>query len=259
MQDLVTIIMAGGMGKRMNSETPKVLHVINDKPMIYYVIQRSLDVKTKQIYIVVGKYQKLIQTEIEKYFTEEECKLMTYVLQPQVLVDGELKVQGTGDAIKCCIPYFLRNQVNLHANVLILSGDVPLIHTETIKKLLDIENSMMITKLDEPKGCGRVLFSDTTFVERIIEEKDCNDNEKKIKYINCGIYNLKFSILLHCIDLIKNNNKNKEYYLTDLIEIAYNKKNFIKYYELPFESQYEIININTQEDLLRAQKQMILS
>ena len=71
MQEIVTIIMAGGMGKRMNSETPKVLHLLNNKPMIYYVIQRALDVKTKRIYIVVGKYHSIIQTEIEKYFTKE--------------------------------------------------------------------------------------------------------------------------------------------------------------------------------------------
>lgn len=256
MNNPIVIIMAGGLGKRMKSELPKVLNILNKKPMIYYVIKRALEIKSKHILIIVGKYKNQIKTEIEKHFSEDEYCKIEYIIQPEVLINDELKVQGTGDAVKCCIPFFLDNNINTDSKVLILSGDVPMIQKNTIDNLLEKENTLLVTQLENPKGCGRILFSgDDETIEKIVEEKDCDDEQRKIKHVNCGIYNLSLNVLLLCIPQITNNNKNKEYYLTDVVELAKQNGYRMKYYELPIENQNEILNINTQDDLAVANGQ----
>jgi len=246
--NLITIIMAGGLGKRMNSPIPKVLHLVKDKPMIYYVIQKALEINSTHILIIVGKYKDLIQKEIESLFSATDYSRIVYIDQPEVLINEELKVQGTGDAIKCCIPFLVSNNINPESNVIILSGDVPLIEKDTIENLLLKQNTLLITSLEHPTGCGRIIFSeDRQHILKIVEEKDCTEEERNIKHVNCGIYNLTAKNIIEYIPLIKNENKNQEYYLTDIVELIANPK--LNYYELPLEKQSQIININTKEEL----------
>lgn len=251
---LTTIIMAGGLGKRMRSETPKVLQLLNEKPLLYYVILTAIEAKSENILIVVGKYKKLIEEAVIEHFPPTMCNLIHYCDQKEVIVDGVSKVQGTGDAIKSCLPFFINHQMPLTSKVLILSGDVPLIKPDTIRHLLQKGNSILVTHSDNPFGCGRVVFSDDHKVIKIIEEKDCSVKEKNIPYINCGIYCLSVELLFLGIPLITNNNKNNEYYLTDIVQIANENYVPIKYHELPKPQQYEIININTPEDLFLANR-----
>jgi bifunctional N-acetylglucosamine-1-phosphate-uridyltransferase/glucosamine-1-phosphate-acetyltransferase GlmU-like protein len=143
----------------------------------------------------------------------------------------------------------MEKNLEINTDILILSGDVPLISINTLKNVLDKENSLLITKTNNPTGCGRIIFNLENNVEKIIEEKDCTEEQRKIKYINCGIYNMKLRVLLETINKITNNNVAKEYYLTDMIEIANNNNIKINTYELPEDKTIEISNINTQEDL----------
>ena len=107
MYPLTTIIMAGGLGKRMNSTLPKVLHRIGEYPMIYYVVKLAIEKGSQYILIVVGKYMEMIKASIETYFTLEQLEKIHYILQPEIKYDnGEEKVGGTGHAILCCIPFF---------------------------------------------------------------------------------------------------------------------------------------------------------
>lgn len=250
-----TIIMAGGLGKRMKSDKPKVLNLLNGFPLIYYVIRAAISAGTGNILLVVGKYKDAIKNEIDELFSIFADKIH-YITQPEVLINGELKVQGTGDAIKCCLPFFINKQTPLSERVLILSGDVPLIQHRTISRLLNKENSILIAELDNPFGCGRIVFSDDKKIKEIIEEKDCTKEQKSIKYVNCGIYNFNVKLLMSCLPEIKNINKNNEYYLTDAISIAIQKGFSINYYDLPNENSDEVININTKDDLLFAASMM---
>ena len=247
--------MAGGLGKRMKSDKPKVLNILSGFPLIYYVIRAAISAGSDTILIVVGKYKEIIKAEIDELFSIFLDKIH-YITQPEALTDGFLKVQGTGDAIKCCIPFFTENQKPLSERVLILSGDVPLIQAKTISNLLRSNNSILITELENPFGCGRIIFSDNKQIKQIIEEKDCTEIERNIKYVNCGIYNFTLELLISCIPEIKNINKNNEYYLTDAISIAKQKGFEINYYDLPRENSDEIININTKDDLLFAFSRM---
>jgi UDP-N-acetylglucosamine diphosphorylase/glucosamine-1-phosphate N-acetyltransferase len=229
--------MAGGLGKRMNSEIPKVLHLVKGKPMLCYVLEKALEVGSEHILIVVGKYKAQIQKKIAKYFSVYEYFKFTFIDQAEPL--------GTGHAIQCCLPFFHEKKIDsINSHVLILSGDVPLIEKNTIQQLLQKPNTILITKLENPFGCGRIVFREN-YIEKIIEEKDCTLEERKIQYVNAGIYHFTLDVLFKSLPKIKNENVNKEYYLTDIVEIAGN----LSFYELPKEKQIEIININTPTEL----------
>jgi bifunctional N-acetylglucosamine-1-phosphate-uridyltransferase/glucosamine-1-phosphate-acetyltransferase GlmU-like protein len=244
---MIVIIMAGGLGKRMESDLPKVLHKVynpnildnlNDSyPMLIHVINTSIKLKPKKIFIIVGKYLDIIKKTINKFIIN--CDLIEYVIQDPAL--------GTGHAIKCSLSS-ISNYINDRA--LILSGDVPLISFNTLNGLNGPINKLLVTKLDEPFGCGRILFNNN--IKKIIgikEEKDCNEEEKKIKYVNCGIYQIFVKDLINLIPLIDNNNNSNEYYLTDIIYLMIQKLIPIETFILEKNKQWEIKNVNTKKDL----------
>lgn len=237
----VILIMAGGLGKRMNSEVPKVLHLIKNKPMIVHVIETSLALNLYKIGIIVGKYYTLIKETIEQYIDKNiiESKI-TFIMQNEPL--------GTGHAIACC-KKFLEKMPNYIHNVCILSGDVPLITSESINNLLNDTEfcNILIANIDEPSGYGRIVLENNKII-KIIEEKDCNEEEKQIKFINSGIYTFNIKVLLQYIDKIDNNNKQNEYYLTQLFEVFV--KNYIPINYQIVENILEISGVNDQQQLV---------
>jgi UDP-N-acetylglucosamine diphosphorylase/glucosamine-1-phosphate N-acetyltransferase len=234
--------MAGGLGKRMNSELPKVLHIIKEKPMICHVIDRALDLNSHKILIIVGKYKEIIQNTISPFYPEN-VEQIEYIDQPEPL--------GTGNAIYCCIPFLIKNEFPTNTQLLILSGDVPLITYETLSQFINWNpesNCLMSYHLDNPTGYGRI-FLENGAVRRIIEEKDCSDENKQIQIVNCGIYYIDIDSCINIIPLIDNQNKSNEYYLTDMISLAYEQNKEFTNYVLPKDKYIEIANINSQEDL----------
>ncbi len=231
----VVLIMAGGLGKRMNSELPKVLHLLKEKPLIVHVIETALKINPIKIGIIVGKYREIIQETINKYL--KDTSKIEYIIQPDAL--------GTGHAIMCC-NNFLSNYKN--SSVTILSGDVPLIKSNTLKRLNTSLNkseaAILINKLDNPIGYGRIIIDKEQFV-KIVEEKDCNDRERKVDLVNSGIYSFKSNTILNNISKITNNNKQNEYYLTDIFNFI--DKKFIDLVYL--ENKYEVMGVNTPEQL----------
>ena len=242
---MITIILAGGIGSRMKSLLPKVLHIVNDYPLIYYTILMAIRLDSTKILIVVGKYKSMIKECIDKYFP---C------LSEIIYIDQE-SPNGTGHAIQCCNQYitseFVNKQLSKTDNILILSGDVPLIKQETLEKLLENPDSLLIAKSEHPFGNGRIIFKDDKIV-KIVEEKDCSELERQILYINCGIYNITVQTFFDTIPFIKNANKASEFYLTDFVEIAVNRGIKLNHHELPNIEAYQVTNINTIEDLVRA-------
>lgn len=136
------------------------------------------------------------------------------------------------------------------ANILVLSGDVPLIQSNTMLDMLECNNvKIMTTILGNPNGYGRIYEIDGGFL-RIIEDKDCTGEQKSIKRINCGIYSFDNKILCKYLPNIKNENAQSEYYLTDIIEIIINNEDIIiDMYNIPKNKQLEIIGVNTKEQL----------
>ncbi len=243
---MIIIIMAGGLGKRMESNLPKVLHQVVEPsninieyPMLVHVLNTSIKLNPTKIFVIVGKYKNIIQETINKYIKINN--LIEYVIQEPAL--------GTAHAIKCTLPFISQY---IDEKAIILSGDVPLISINTLKGLYGETNKLLITELDNPYGCGRILFDnimDTNKIIGIREEKDCSDEERKINFVNCGIYQIAVRDLINLIPLIGNKNKSTEYYLTDIIYLMIQNSIPIDTFILEKYSQWEIKNINTKKDL----------
>lgn len=243
----IVIIMAGGLGKRMNSDLPKVLHKIDKLPMLFRVIVQARAIKPYKILVVVGKYRSIIEATLMEYTNLNDIE---FIDQSEPL--------GTGHAILSCRPY-LQQYTGTGMKVLVLSGDVPLMQSNTMIEMLKCnEIKIMITSLDNPKGYGRIYESENQF-QRIIEEKDCTDDQRLITTVNCGIYSFDIDILCKYLPYITNNNAQKEYYLTDIIEIIKNSENIIiGVYNIPINKQLEIIGVNTKEQLEELTKLLML-
>lgn len=233
------VILAGGLGKRMKSDIPKVLHEVGGIPMLVRVITQAKKLNPKSILIVVGKYKIIIKETLSKYFDVNE---FVFINQEPAL--------GTGHALQCCVEY-LKNE-NENSEVLILSGDAPLITSETMKNMYEndgkIDVRIMTTILEEPCGNGRIIKDNNNEFERIVEEKDCNDIERKIQEVNCGIYVFRNKLLCENLRYLDNNNAQKEYYLTDMVKILKDNVNAnIDIYVLPKDIQWQLTNVNTKE------------
>lgn len=242
--ELNVVIMAGGLGKRMESNIPKVLHKILNKPMIVHVIEESNRLNPNKIIIVVGKYRDIIETTIKEYLDVNTIPI-EYIIQPEAL--------GTGHAVQCCINSL---KLNINSKTLILSGDVPLLKCNTMKSIIENLNKVKIaiTELDNSSGYGRIVENNSLF-EKIVEEKDCSPEQKNIKKVNCGIYAFDTKILCKYLPDLSNNNSQKEYYLTDIIEIIKKNENInIDLYNISKERQYEIIGVNTKQQLIDLEK-----
>ena len=146
---LVTIIMAGGLGKRMNSNIPKVLHMVNNKPMLLKVIETAVSMNSEKIFVVVGYFKDQIQRTLSMYM---DITKLCFVEQKEAL--------GTGHAILCSLPYLTEYKEN--KDILILSGDVPLINKSSLKILLDNKNlaCLITTEYEIPTGYGRIILDD---------------------------------------------------------------------------------------------------
>ena len=261
-KNLHVAIMAGGLGKQMNSDLPKVLQAVNNVPMIILVIRTALTLNPVKIWIIIEKYSMVSQV-VGEYFTSEQLKLFTYVNQESPL--------GTGDAVRQILPY--AQSLSDSTPVLILSGDVPLIQTATLNQLLGnkpVQPSLLCTLLKNPTGNGRLILDtnerdsqsgclkDNNFdsvglkgkVISIIEEKDCTSEQKSIQLINCGTYVFPLGLLRTYLPRISNHNQSKEYYLTDLIHlISQNNGPSVIPIEVPVNLQYTLHNVNTVADL----------
>ena len=226
------IILAAGKGTRMQSDLPKVLHKINGKTMLNTVLDTAYTLNPKKVIVVVGYKKELVQESIiykDVEFVEQKT------------------LNGTGDAIRYCLP----NLKNCNGNVLILSGDVPLIKITTIHKLINLHievkasGSLISTELDDPTGYGRIIKNDNEQLIKIKEHKDATKEEQLINEINSGIYVFNSEILINKIPLITNKNMQNEYYLTDIFNYIKNKNNII--YKI--DDEKEISGVNTIEQL----------
>ena len=249
MKNVVVVIMAGGLGKRMESTLPKVLHKVAGIPMICHlliklkVLQNIINIQ--KIIIIVGKHKDIIKSELDKY---EYLPKVEYVLKDEPL--------GTGHAVTCCI-----NELNEFpdSDVLILSGDVPLLSTQTMNNLINMDEHVriIVTSLENPTGYGRIIQIDNKF-DKIVEQKDCNKMESQVKQVNCGIYVIKSKYLCKYLPYLKNENSQHEYYLTDIIEIIKREvKIDIGMLKIPEVNNYEIIGVNTIDQLNELEKLII--
>lgn len=231
--EIKILILAAGQGKRMKSSLPKVLHKLCGKPLISYVIDTAKSLNPEGIYVILasGK-EKIIEVLPEG---------INFIDQGSPL--------GTGHAIKVAFDS-LRE---FKGDILVLSGDVPLIKKETLEKFYEnfkkekADLSLISVSLENPENYGRVLRDKKGKILKIKEAKDCNKKELQIKEINTGIYLFKGDRIRPLLSKIKNDNKQKEYYLTDLVEIAIKKGMKVSAYAA--NDFFEFSGINSRKEL----------
>ncbi|RAP33673.1 hypothetical protein DID77_02675 [Candidatus Marinamargulisbacteria bacterium SCGC AG-439-L15] len=235
MTPLNIIILAAGKGTRMKSELPKVAHKVNDIPMIDYVINASKSAGASEIYIVIGHQAETLKTLIND-------NTLIYVEQKEQL--------GTGHAVQQVAPHIKESTNSI---TMVLAGDCPLISAQTLKALLETHHStqakasILTTKLDDPAAYGRILKNEHGQVIAIREAKDCTEDELKVSEINSGIYCFDTQKLFNALEKTNTNNKQGEYYLTDVIEILKQDGGTISAYCT--KNSHEVLGVNTKEDL----------
>ncbi|MCL5071640.1 MAG: bifunctional UDP-N-acetylglucosamine diphosphorylase/glucosamine-1-phosphate N-acetyltransferase GlmU [Actinobacteria bacterium] len=242
-KNLTVVILAAGKGKRMLSSTPKVLHNIIDKPMIYYALKEAEKLNADNIFVITGHEHEVL----EKYLADNF---------PEVKPVYQEKQMGTGHAVS-----LLKSHADEKwQSVLVLTGDCPLIKSETLAALAASQQngnyaSCLVTALlDNPFGYGRVVKNRFGEIIRIVEESDATPDEKLIKEINTSIYCFDAEALFNNISSINSDNFQQEYYLTDIIE-KFSDKN-LKSSTLLIDDTSEILGINDRVQLSGVEKIM---
>ena len=231
--DIIAIVMAAGKGTRMKSKNSKLVQKIYGKEIVKRAVENAEKAGVKDIVAVVG-YKK---EEVMKVLGDN----IKYAFQDEML--------GTGHAVMQAKEYLKGKK----GKVLVLNGDVPLIRPETLNKLIEksIENKEYATLLtaiyDDPTGYGRIVRDEGGNIEGIVEEKDTTEEQKKITEINAGIYCFDIEALLEALEKITPNNKQGEYYITDVIQIMNNRG--LKTGAVIVEDNTEILGINDRIQL----------
>ena len=203
------LILAAGEGKRMKSETSKVLHKVCGKEMVNHVIDIMRNAGFEDVNVIVGRSK-------EQVMDKTSSRNVSYSVQEEQL--------GTGHAVLCA-KEFLQDK---EGTVAIFTGDAPLVREETVKEMLKSHEeggysaTLLTSVIENPSGYGRIQRSGND-VEKIIEHKDCSEEELKLKEINAGMYLFDAKELQEALLLLKNDNAQGEYYLTDVIEIMKGK------------------------------------
>jgi len=221
-QDMI-IIMAGGSGTRMKSNIPKQLMLVGKDPMIVHLLKNANYLR-KNVLIIISEANKkmmmecLVKTDSVKWlepyedhykFREIEC---WFAVQPVA--------NGTGGALMVCADHLMK--LNSNNRVVVLSADVPLISSRTIEKLFEMNDksnqTILCKETKDNYGYGRVVLNSNNF-DRIVEQKDCTEEEKLITLVNTGTYCFRIGPLLESLTKLTDNNAQKEYYITDCARI----------------------------------------
>lgn len=203
--DIAVVILAAGMGTRMKSDRPKVLHAVAGRPMIHHVLAAVEPLDAERTAVVVGPGMDNVANAVAPFVTAvQEDRL------------------GTADAVKAA-----RGPLEGFAQgtVLILYGDTPLLQTETLRKMLDARATgaavvVLGFRPDDPTGYGRLIVSDSGQLEAIVEDRDATDEQRSIDLCNSAVMAIDAAHLFPLLDRIGNDNAKGEYYLTDIVGLA---------------------------------------
>ncbi len=240
MSELGVIILAAGLGKRMQSSLPKVVHPLCGKPLFLHVLATAGRLKPRKVAIVIGHCAEAVK---RAYGGDDD---VIWIIQPQQL--------GTGHAVLCGKDSFEA----FAGDLLILSGDVPLVSEQTLKAMLHTHRrhnaalTLLTASLKEPAGYGRILRDPRGEIAGIVEERDATPAQRQIREVNAGAYVASPRFLFAALEGVKNHNDQREYYLPDAVAIGLNQGRRIVTVEV--DDPREMIGINTRQELALMEK-----
>jgi bifunctional UDP-N-acetylglucosamine pyrophosphorylase / glucosamine-1-phosphate N-acetyltransferase len=239
MMEIGVIILAAGQGTRMKSNLPKVLHKLGGTPLILRVVETARLLQPSRVAIVIGHGADAVR---------KACAGtgVTWVTQENQL--------GTGHAVLSAKNSF----ADFSGDLLILSGDVPLIRERTLRTMVERHReakatvTLLTAVLDDPQGYGRILRDDCGAVKATVEEKDATGAQRRIQEVNAGAYVVRGEFLFKTLVQIKNNNRQGEYYLPDIVASGLDHGR--KIVTVKVDDPREMLGINTREELARMEK-----
>lgn len=240
MDNVSAVILAAGEGTRMKSKHSKVSHKLCGKPIVQHVVDSVAEAGISDVIVVVGHKAEEVK----------ECinGKVRFVLQDKQL--------GTGHAVMCASDLIKDN----HGITIILNGDAPLIKSETLSSFIayhknnGFQGTVLTTEYEDPTGYGRIIRDSHGNVERIVEQKDATEEEKMIRESNAGFFCFDTQKLLDALKLVKNNNAQGEYYLTDVIGVMKDMGLAVGAYKIP--DSTETMGINSRDQLADASEAM---
>ena len=238
--NLHVCVLAAGQSKRMQSKLSKVLHPLCGRPLILHVLKSVEALLPIDVTVVVGHQRDEILETLDE-------KTVDFVIQEQQL--------GTAHALG----EYLKQKPQITGQVLVLSGDTPLIQTQLLQQLVvaasasKAELALFTTELEDPRGYGRIIRNSSNEVEGIVEEADASDLQRKIREINAGVYLFDIESLRNWIPRVAATNKQKEFYLTDVVALALQDNK--KVLAVPGKSE-DLMGINTRVELAEATRLM---
>lgn len=241
MDSLCALILAAGKGTRFKSDRIKVLHPLLGKSMLGWVVESASGLSPEKIGVVVGFQNQEVKNEVRNPKVE-------FIYQKSQL--------GTAHAVGSAKDFLNKD---LDKDILIMNGDLPLVQTETLKLLVEQhkkqknELTLMTAEMDDPFGFGRVVYEKEGKI-RIVEEREANPEQKKIKEANVGIYVFNARSLLETLSKISNDNKKREYYLTDAVEILSREGRRVGVHKT--QNKGEIVGVNDRLEMAYAAKKL---
>ena len=237
------VILAAGMGKRMNSDLPKVLHPALGIPLVHHVLDRLDPLHPERLVLVVGHKEELVRRSC----ADRGAHFVTQ--SPQL---------GTGHALQMAWPEL---EAGSPERILVLAGDMPLVRTETLRRLLDRHAregnavTVLTGTLADPAGYGRVIRDAGGRFVKIVEEKDATPSERAVAEVNSGIYVFDRGPLKEALASLRADNKQKEYYLTDTL--AYLRGKGLGVGIEPATHESELMGVNTVEQLDEVERRLL--
>lgn len=243
-QSLSIIILAAGKGKRMNNpDIPKVMALLAEKPLLGHVLDSIEPLEPSFTVVVLGHHKEKVYEYLTQFSEQKTLKISAVVQEEQL---------GTGHAVAQAESTLQK----VGGDILILSGDVPLISTRTIEHFIHEHKknnatiSVLSAHIPQPAGYGRIIRDSEKQFQRIVEHKDATEEEKSIHEINSGIYCVKADFLFTSLHKVSNSNAQGEYYLTDIVGILQQEGHNV--YAVACEDYREILGINTSDELAAA-------
>jgi len=243
---LNVVILAAGMGKRMQSDCPKVLHEIAGKPMLLHLLETARTLEPDRLIMVVGHGQDQIRAALKT--------------QPDVVFAEQAPPMGTGHAVSQAVAHLLSD--GKADATMVLYGDVPLVQAETLQALLggsDGGLALLTETMDNPTGYGRIVRDEAQRVVSIVEEKDASTSVREIREVNTGMLVASTPRLIQWLSQIDNQNAQGEYYLTDIVAMAARDQVEIHTVAPEFAFETQGVNSRAQQAALERQWQAELA